>query len=176
MVWSNLWRGKNSIELIGMKLVIPREEISKFDSFKFVPLLENQNDYLISGTQICSNGEFNISFKNFECDDFQLRNSISSQGYKHYYTDGAFDVADILLIECRLSDDILENKRKLTPYDRTFIMENQIRTVLNMVPLQTHDILTRELENYTQYDLTQPLEILQGQCYCDLVYDKTQLL
>ena len=36
-----------------------------------------------------------------------------------------------------------------------------------MVPLKTQDILTRELSNFTLYEQTQPLEVLQGNCYAD---------
>ena len=70
VTWSNLWRKKNKIELEGMKLVISKEEISKFDSFKFIPLFRDENNYMICGTQICSNGEFNVQFENFECNDY----------------------------------------------------------------------------------------------------------
>ena len=50
VTWSHLWRMKNTIEFIGMKLLLVKNEISKFDSFKFIPLLENDDSYLISGT------------------------------------------------------------------------------------------------------------------------------
>ena len=61
-----------------MKIAIFDEELLSSDNFKFMPHFARDDSYVINGTQICSNGQFNIKFVNFKSNDFQIRNQISS--------------------------------------------------------------------------------------------------
>ncbi len=69
----------------------------------------------------------------------------------------------MLLLEVKLAEIFLKNKESFCQHELFVILENNILTLMNMVPIDIRNVFTTEKE----YDFFQTLEILKGQSLAD---------
>ena len=102
-----------------------------------------------------------LIFKNLKSDDFDFCSQLASTGYFRYYSPDAIHEQIALLVESRLSSEITENYINLNSFEKNYILESQIRTVLNMVPSEGMEVLvSRNACEIDQFDFLQPVEEL----------------
>ena len=78
------------------------------------------------------------------------------------------------MVEAQLSHKILEGA-DFSHFDSVFILENQMKSLLNMVPNDL-EYYAKTSESKMTFDPYQPLEVLQGQCFADFSIHDAQLL
>ena len=79
-----------------------------------------------------------------------------------------------MLVEAQLSQKILESP-DFSHFDCVFILENQMKSLLNMVPNDL-EYYAKTSERKMSFDPFQPLEVLQGQCFADFTIHDVQVL
>jgi len=73
----------------------------------------------------------------FKETDFQFHTDIASTGYKKYYSHDDLDNVTCMLFESKLSQKIQTKVENFNKTERLNLLEESIRTVMNMVP---HDM------------------------------------
>jgi hypothetical protein len=134
----------------------------------FYPLYDDQAD--IIGTQFL-HLDFYIELRNFQPFEYAIRTQLCNAGYKKYYNIYQQN-KDILLLETRLADIFFQNKESFSAHELFIILENNILTLMNMVPIDIRNVFTTEKE----YDFFQTLEILKGQSLADTYVNFAQII
>jgi hypothetical protein len=110
---------------IGRKLLIltkpynPKQVLRATTNVNFYPNYSNGDDYFINGTHLFTNNErsqVNIEIPTLKDTDYQFRGQLCSSGYKKYVEGIDQPVAVALLIDTRLSDELLcASNEKILP-------------------------------------------------------------
>lgn len=90
----------------------------------------------------------------FKETEFQFYSDICSAGYKKYYEAHNLENMPYILFESKLSKKIQANYSIFTKTERLTILEESVRTVMNMVP-QNMDMFRRQLnisDSHVKYD------------------------
>ena len=147
------------MELIGLKTIVFVNQYPE-DKNLFFSLFNDQND--IVGTQWHFEG-FRVELVTFKQTEFQFHSDITSSGYKKYYKEDALDDLQMILFEAKMSKHIQAHYLLFDKTERLTILEESVRTIMNMVP---HNMgLWRRRLNNTQdvhFDFFQPMENLNG--------------
>ena len=88
---------------------------------------------------------------------------LASTGYKKYYKDGDLSNINAILFESKLSKKIQMNVDYFIKIERLALLEQQVRTCMNMVPhnMKSFRKMMDNVDNF-EYDFFQPLENLNG--------------
>ena len=110
---------------------------------------------------------------NFKSADYQSNTKIANSGYKRYFKPNK-EKASAILIEACLSNDILETQSFFSETEKLAILKSQIRTTLNMVPLDMDQILKMKPNTLSDnnFELFQPMELFQGNSMLDYYLTK----
>ena len=73
------------------------------------------------------------------------------------------ECGNIILFDVSLSEQINSKNLEFTDYERQIMLSSQIRILINMVPSDLSDIF----KNENDFDLFQPLQVLNGHTICD---------
>ena len=71
-----------------------------------------------------------------------------------------------------MADIFFQNKESFSAHELFIILENNILTLMNMVPIDIRNVFTTEKE----YDFFQTLEILKGQSLADTYVNFAQII
>ena len=131
----------------------------------FEPWYPSNDDFYICGTQLLTKSckregtDQILIFENLKPADFALCSQLSSTAYSRYYSPSSVHEQIALLVESRLSSEILEKYGDLSAFEKNYILESQIRTVLNMVPVEGMEVLmSGNVCRIDQFDPLQPVE------------------
>lgn len=78
----------------------------------------------------------------FKETEFQFHSDITSSGFKKYYDSSNLENVPYILFESKLSKKIQANNNIFNKTERLTILEESIKTVVNMVP-QNMDMFRR---------------------------------
>jgi hypothetical protein len=87
-----------------------------------------------------------MRLKRFKESEYQFHTDITSSGYKKYYDEDNLDDLTMLLFEAKLSKKIQANHDLFDKTERLNLLEESVRTIMNMVP-HNMDMFRRRLNN-----------------------------
>lgn len=104
-----------------------------------------------------------IELPKFKEKDYQFHTEVASTGYKKYFLKGDLVNPFAELFEAKLSKRIQQNVKMFTKTERLSLLEQQVRTIINMVPqdLKTYRNYLDCVEGQT-FEFFMPLEMLKG--------------
>ena len=89
--------------------------------------------------------------------EFQFSTDISNAGFRKYY-DPNIVSKNVLLLEVSLSERVRKGWEILADCDRFIILKSQMKTLMNMVPVDIKSVFVKKRD----YDFFQALMIFNG--------------
>ena len=90
--------------------------------------------------------------ENLKPHEYQFKSDLANTAYKHYYTKEDQSL-EYLVIESCLNHDVINANQEMTSFERNYILEQQISTCLNTVPLESIEhLLERDIYETSEID------------------------